>query len=126
MPCAMPVPAHLSTASARTHQRMTAVWRSGSGSTSTIAASLGCMAVTREQTHPAASRSTSTPTGWLDTATTTESPECAREKDRPGAGVAGPAAPGTGGLASTGLPEGPAQVGHGSRVNARLPGSVPR
>src|SRR5215470_12462582 len=112
----MPMPAHFSTASALTHQRMTAAWRSGSGSGSTTAASLGCMAVIREQTHPVASRSTSTPTGRPATAMATTSPECASEKAGTGASW----------LASTGLPDGPPQVGQGSRANTRRPGSLPR
>jgi len=120
MPCAMPVPALLSTASIRTHQRMIAACRSGSGSASASAASPGCIADVREKTHPVASRSTSMPTGLRATATATASPECAREKDRP---LPVPA-PG-GGPASTGLPDGPPQAGHLRRPNASRPGSAP-
>ena len=110
----MPCPVHLSTASARTQQVMIASCRSGSASPATQAASAGCSAWASEQTHPAATRSTSTPTGRPATATITMSPEWVSENAGAGRG------PGS----RTGFPGAP-QCGHRSRPSPSWPGGVP-
>src|SRR6266568_5867256 len=87
--------------------------RPGSASGATIAASAGCMMPVRKHTQRGVWRSRSTPTRSPATAITIMSPEWASEKHGP--------APD----ASTGLPDGRPQRGHGSRPNASSRGSAP-